>query len=326
LIFVDKDHLRYGGRTSSPSRRPRHCYGPQQPIITTRDHPDTASVPVRRASFDEQALWASAALEFLGKAALARVSPLLIAEPTTDGVNVLIASGLIEGTAKFSSVGASTIFKRCGHAFRPFSAADAQKFADARNEYLHGAGIGFTSLPADIWWPRFWSLAATLVTAQDRSLDELVGPDRTAAVEAYLEQNSKNVEHRTESLISRANQRLAQHRSGSLPSKVQLEWDATPDLTAGLRYSEHAVCPACGAAGTVEGDDGSDTAYEYEPGYDEDDPGSVRATVTVPVDYFSCPVCHLVLDRYELIVQAGISETFSAIDDDPALEEEYGND
>jgi len=55
-------------------------------------------------SFDEQALWASAALELLGKAALARVSPLLIAEPTEDGVNVLIATGLIEGTAKFTSV------------------------------------------------------------------------------------------------------------------------------------------------------------------------------------------------------------------------------
>lgn len=60
-------------------------------------------------SFDEQALWASAALELLGKAALARVSPLLIAEPTEDGANLLIATGLIEGTAQFTSVRASTI-------------------------------------------------------------------------------------------------------------------------------------------------------------------------------------------------------------------------
>lgn len=57
-------------------------------------------------SFDEQALWASAALELLGKAALARVSPLLIAEPTEDGANILIAAGLIEGTARFTSVSA----------------------------------------------------------------------------------------------------------------------------------------------------------------------------------------------------------------------------
>ena len=99
-------------------------------------------------SFDEQALWASAALELLGKAALARVSPLLIAEPTEDGANILIATGLIEGTAQFTSVSASTVFKRCQRAFRPFSASDAQKFADARNEYLHGSGIGFMALAA----------------------------------------------------------------------------------------------------------------------------------------------------------------------------------
>src|ERR1022692_512412 len=74
-------------------------------------------------AFDEQTLWASAALELLGKAALARVSPRLIAEPNEEGANILIAAGLIEGNAKFTSVSASTIFKRCQLAFRPFSAA-----------------------------------------------------------------------------------------------------------------------------------------------------------------------------------------------------------
>lgn len=158
-------------------------------------------------SFDEQALWASAALELLGKAALARVSPLLIAEPTEEGANILIATGLIEGTAQFTSVSASTVFKRCQRAFRPFSASDAQRFSAARNEYLHGSGIGFMTLAPQAWWPRYWALAVILVTAQDREIEDLVGPDRMQAVEAHLAQNAKNVEHRTEALISRARQR-----------------------------------------------------------------------------------------------------------------------
>lgn len=277
-------------------------------------------------SFDEQALWASAALELLGKAALARVSPLLIAEPTEEGVNILIATGLIEGNAKFTSVRASTVFKRCARAFRPFNAVDAQRFADARNEYLHGSGLGFPALSPQVWWPQFWALAAVLVTAQDRELDELVGPDRVATVETYLEQNTKNVEHRTESLIGRAKQRLAQYQAGTLPAKVQLEWKANPSLTAMLSYNTSAACPACGASGTLEGEDGSDTTYEYERGDDEDDPGTIWATVTVPSDYFSCSTCHLVLDRFELIEQAGLPESFEVIDDDPTPEPEYGND
>ena len=96
-------------------------------------------------------MWASAALELLGKAALARVSPLLIAAPNEEGLNILIATGLIEGNAKFVSVSASTIFKRCQRAFRPFSAVDALKFADARNEYLHGAAIGFMTFEPEAW-------------------------------------------------------------------------------------------------------------------------------------------------------------------------------
>jgi hypothetical protein len=44
-------------------------------------------------SFDERALWATLALELLAKAALARTSPVLIAEPTEEGTNLLIADG-----------------------------------------------------------------------------------------------------------------------------------------------------------------------------------------------------------------------------------------
>jgi len=83
-------------------------------------------------SFDERALWASLALELLAKAALARVSPLLIAEPSEDGTNLLIASGLVEGDARFTSVRAKTVYSRCHKAFKPFSEAEAMKITHAR--------------------------------------------------------------------------------------------------------------------------------------------------------------------------------------------------
>lgn len=270
---------------------------------------------------DEVALWAAAALELLGKAALARVSPLLIASPTEEGVNLLIASGLVEGDPKFISVAAGTIFKRCQRAFRPFNAGDAQKFADARNEYLHGAGVGFV-LPPEAWWPRFWSLASILVTAQDRDMSELVGDDRVVVVDRYLEQNSKNVEHRTEALIARARQRLAQWQAGTLPAKVQAQWPVDLDLTAGMTYRIAQTCPACDAEGVSEGDEfvHAEYEYEYDGGY-----VSAWATLTVPCSYFSCPRCHLILD-YDLLEQAGLPETFQVIDEDPPMEQEYGND
>jgi len=52
--------------------------------------------------FDEQALWASLALELLAKAALAKVSPVLIAVPTEEGNSLLVACGLVEGDVRGS--------------------------------------------------------------------------------------------------------------------------------------------------------------------------------------------------------------------------------
>lgn len=78
-------------------------------------------------SFDERVLWASMALELLGKSALARVSPLLIADPNESGGNLLIAAGFLEGKAQFVSVSAKTVFARCSRGFKPFNGSEAKK-------------------------------------------------------------------------------------------------------------------------------------------------------------------------------------------------------
>jgi hypothetical protein len=182
------------------------------------------------------------------------------------------------------------------------------------------------TLPPHVWWPHFWALASILVTAQDRKIEELVGRDRTAVVEGHLEQNAKNIEDRTEALIARAQQRLAQYRAGTLPAKIQVEWQSNLDHSARLRYSVREICPACGAVGTLDGEDSSDTTLEVE--YDKEGfPEAVWAAIAVPAEHFSCSNCHLILDRYELIQQAGLPETFEVVDDNPDLGEgEYGND
>ncbi|MFB7169851.1 hypothetical protein ACFCYM_03325 [Streptomyces sp. NPDC056254] len=276
-------------------------------------------------SFDEQALWAALALELLGKSALARVSPLLIAEPSEDGANLLIASGLVEGDARFISVRAKTIFSRCQRSFKPFNSAEASKITNARNEYLHGAGAGFVALPPKAWWPRFWSQAAILISALDKDIEDFVGADREEVVTSHLSQNAKNVEHRTEALIERAKQRLAQYRSGALSAKVAAEWKREVDLTAGFNHRCFHGCPACDSEGILEGHVVSDSEVEYEQ-VSEDD-FDVLVTLTVGSEYFSCQTCRLILDNYEFIVQAGLPEDFEVAGDQGDIyEPEYGND
>jgi hypothetical protein len=277
-------------------------------------------------SFDEQSLWASLALELLAKTALARVSPLLIAEPTEDGTNLLIASGLIKGDARFTSVRAKTLFTRCQKAFRPFNLTEARAITNARNEYLHSSGVGFTVIPQQVWWPKFWAQAAVLVAALDKEVEEFVGSDREGVVTNYLAQNEKNVEHRTETLIERARQRLLQYREGTLSARVAAEWKIGRDRSVGLSHQRIETCPACQSEGLLEGEEVTNTQVERHQ-IDEDD-FELIVTLTVDADYFSCQTCQLVLDGYELIERAGLPITFLVEGDEGDLysEPEYGND
>lgn len=276
--------------------------------------------------FDERALWASLALEVLAKAALARQSPLLIAVPSEDGTNVLIALGLIGGHARFESVAAKTLYSRCEKAFKPFSRAEAEKITHARNEYLHGATAEFTRIPETAWWPRYWAQAVILVAACDREVEDLVGASRATVVRKHLEQNKKNVEHRTEMLLERARQRRAQYEAGTLPARVAREWQPGRSLTASLGHSQDKTCPACRDRGVVEGDNVIDVETEYEQ-VDADD-YDVIVTLTVASEYFSCPHCGLVLDDYQVLEKAGIEDIFLTEGDssDIAYEGDYGND
>jgi hypothetical protein len=269
-------------------------------------------------SFDEQALWAALALELLAKAALARVSPLLVAEPNEDGTNLLIASGLIAGDARFTSVRAKTLFARCHKAFRPFDQTEAIKIINGRNEYLHSSGTGFMAIPPNQWWASFWAQAAVLITALDKDITGLVGPDREGVVTAHLEQNAKNIEHRAQALIERARQRLQQQLEGTLPAKVAAEWKTVINLRAHLAYGESVQCPACGSDGLLEGNEITHTQVE---GYE--------VFLTVSAEFFSCPACRLVLNSAKLVKQAGLPETLDAEgdpDDFFEREPEYGND
>lgn len=278
-------------------------------------------------SFEERALWASLALELLAKAALARQSPLLIAVPSEDGTNVLIALGLIGGDARFESVPAKTLYSRCEKAFKPFDKGEAGKITQARNAYLHGPTAEFAKIPEKAWWPRYWAQAVILVSACDRAVVDLVGYSRAPVVSGHLEQNRKNIEHRTEMLVERARQRRAQYEAGTLPAKVAREWQPGQSMSAGLSHSHLVECPACENEGFLEGDEVVNVDTQYYQISEED--YDVVVTLTVQGDYFGCPHCGLVLDSYELLSQVGLAEDFDiegGSDDIPAYEGDYGND
>ena len=276
-------------------------------------------------SFDERAMWAALALELLGKAALARHSPLLIAIPNEEGVALLAASGLVEGGATtLQTVQAKTIYSRCGRAFKPFNREEALKLNAARNEYLHGPDASFGGLPEAVFWARFWALASVLITAQDREIVDFVGRERVVAVEAHLRLNEENVAHRAETLVQRAKQRLDQLKSGVVQERVARSMKhVTHDLVSST-YREPFPCPACRADGQVGGVEVASFEIKYEGTSEEDFESWVEVQVYPHV--FTCRRCKLHVDDFDVLDHLGVGLFASIGDAEDFYEGEYGND
>lgn len=281
--------------------------------------------------FEESAFWASCALEMLGKAALARVSPALIANAVDDeGTSLLMASGLLDVSKRFITVQAKTVWSRCARAFRPFNAKEATLIADGRNEYIHGARIGFDAIPEIAWWPRYWAQAAILLSHVERTVEEFVGPERQSAVELYLAVNKEHLQRRLEAALESARVGLRLFESGTMSGRRLAEWNLF--TLTGWQYSEPCTCLACGSElGEIVGEDILDTDVSHQGDEYEDYWSSVTVTHTVGTAGFQCARCHFVIEDYELLqIADGIALDFQ-VEGDPAdvaeLDyEEYNNE
>lgn len=276
--------------------------------------------------FDERVFWATTALEFLAKAALAHISPLLIIPPDADGKHVLAALGVIaHDGADIQTIQAKALWSRAEKTFRSFSGREAAQFSASRNEYMHGGGTGTPLHPEAVWWGKLWNQASILVVAADQDLHALVGSTLQGQVQGYLAQHKDHVEQHVSALLERAQQRLDQRGNPATPAALRDELSKPFEASAQLLHISTADCPACGDEGSLEGEDYGDVEIIH-PDDPEDMWTSPTERLQVYAVYFGCPNCHLVLDRLEFLEQAGVPTTFTIEQDYEPDEYDYGND
>lgn len=271
------------------------------------------------SEFEQAALWAASSLELLAKGALAKVSPLLVADPQDDGKSLLVAAGLSADVARFKSIPAKAIFSRCARAFPPFNEQEAARIAKQRNEELHSALSPFTAIDEEAWWQRYWAQAVLLVHAQDRTVGDLVGSARESVVEAHLARNSENVERRVHAMVERARRRS---------ELAETSRDAAAEIAELLSRTGYegefrgpAECPACEETGHLLGEyvENSDVDYDYEE-------GTATELLTILSEAFECERCGLRLVGPEYIVAAGLPQQFDDQRDYEPEWDDYGND
>jgi hypothetical protein len=249
--------------------------------------------------------WSSLALEFLARASLSFVSPLLLAEASDpEGRNLVYALGFAPKIKNFvpKSLETSGVLARCEQIVPGFT-KEIETFCkgltNKRNEELHSGGLPFKQLENHTWLPRFYEAANVLLAFQKKSLEDFVGAEEAKAASVMLKSVADETAKSVQKIIN-AHKEVWQSKE----EKEKSELGAIAEKAANP-YVGHVVdCPACGSKALLFGED-----IRQQPPVLEDDELVVRS-VMLPVA-LSCKACGLSIKGHSLLYVAGLGSQFT---------------
>lgn len=250
-------------------------------------------------------LWCSLGLELLGRAAVASVSPTLLAEPDQEHKYLLHALGRGSERVPRKSIPAAMVFQLCRTLFPAFTDEDqklSMALAGRRNEELHTGAAAFDDYKTNQWLGGFYRACKALAEAMGESLGGLLGEDGALVAEETIVASDNDVKQRV-------NSKIAAHRSVFLNkplderevAKRQSEAEASR-LTSQRHH--RAVCPSCSCMATVQGKPFGKEHVEHN-----EDQIVVRQAVS-PTN-FQCSACGLALGNYWELQVANLGGQYS---------------
>lgn|GEM_PF-528160 len=277
-------------------------------------------------------LWSTLALELLARAALAKVSPTLLAEPGNWN-NLFHALGHTPTAKKFipKSITITDVLTRLREIHPQFD-AELEGFCAVhigkRNTELHSGETRFDDAKNSSWLPMFYRASAVLLETVGSDLTHFAGADeaKTAA-----------------KLMAAAADQTAKAVAGTI-SAYKKVWDAREvaerkslaeqaALWATKRVGHRVICPACGSTSLVTGEPFSAPQKTFK------DDLIVEVQQYLP-SKFECVACGMKISGLSHLSAAGVGDAYKQTrtydpaeyyappesDDEPDEEQEYEPD
>jgi hypothetical protein len=287
----------------------------------------------REGRLDEYQLWASFALELLGKAALASVHPCLVADPTH--VDSLFVAAGRPVSADPRSIMAKTVFERVPHVAKRFDNQVREfclKLAMRRNSELHSGEAPLALMELNAWEGDFWNACDVLLDPLQLSLDEWldeyeleVPADLLAHFQTRIAEKAKRkCAEVGASFVGRFNEAernamVARSHAAFMPPerfRFQFSYEAEETWSA--------KCPACGGRGFICGSLWEESVGDTQ--YDEDSAFELVEKTFLAEEY-GCPTCGLRLRGRASLDAVGLPlEHLSQEAREAEYPEEYGNE
>lgn len=279
---------------------------------------------------DEYQLWASLAIELLGKSALARIHPSLIADP--QHFQSLFAAASLNISSDIKTIAAHTLFERLRHAHPTFD-EKMKSFCSAialrRNAELHSGDTPFRSMRLEAWEAQYWHATSSILEMMSSSLDDWLGISLAETPKAILSLATEAKKQSVLVRIERAREvfegRKKAEREHAIEEAEERSWFHYRDLftlVADGRWSKK--CPACGGKAYLAGMQVNEDVIDT---YGDEDGAWESVEVTYSAEQFHCPVCNLFLDGADEIEAADLDLEFVDISErEMEYEPDYGND
>lgn len=259
------------------------------------------------SDFEEYQLWASLAMELLGKAALARVHPSLIADP--QHYESLFAACERPISPDVRTITSKTLFSRLRHIDPAFDARRqkvCEQMSLRRNSELHSGESPFSGMAAELWEREYWGTVVVLLEMQDQNLEGWLGLEDAKAPAAIVARAIEVRGWAVADRIKRASEDfLAKYKDPGQRARVIAEagrfrWHEEPSkVHLSADGDTRHDCPACGASavllGTLWHEEVVDEPRFQNAYTDVEDSYNHMEVVErlFSVEEFYCPACHL---------------------------------
>lgn len=260
--------------------------------------------------------WMSLCTELLARAALAKMHPVLLADPTSEG-NIHYVFGVVPKNNP-KSVHAKTVFARCSIFVEKFTdqmSGHCLILADRRNKELHGGEAAFEGIDPSTWLPKTYEVFEILLNHMGKSFEDLLGKEHAAGAQSMLKDRRDHIEKDVKDRISQCKKHYDAMPGDELTERAPKIEQSLKRWLSSTPLGNSAKCPACGFDGALHGESlnrGIAKVSEVD--------GNITREVTVLPTNFRCAVCNLKLDGYQELLQADLGTVFVNVEEEDPIE------
>ena len=271
-------------------------------------------------------LLASLGLEFLARASLSKLHPVLVMD-IKDEKSLLHVFGAIHPSQKYSTISIKQVFDRLKTLLPTIITDEIHKKAlqiiERRNEELHSGSFIFKDLPTQVWLNDFYLVCQKLLEHQNKSFVALFGENEAAAAEFSIKATKQEYIKQVERDLKLARERFQKLTSSEL--EILLTRNRKFLAYAEMSHEgegKEVTCPACGSPALIAGRPISISDAKLTSDFEE------VYTYTILPSNFICWVCGLQLNGYNALYLQNLGNQYTVTHpllNEWSIEPEIGN-